>query len=261
MSYILDALRRLEQDKTRARKGVDPLRSFGEPARPVQGRTEKRRILWLSAGFLLLLVTALVVAYWLVHHSDSAPETRRVSEKPEAITTSGTGPRATGVFSPPGTPSPLPRNESAVESPDLSAVRSSSLYNGRGSSRPLSSRTSLTKSPLPDQERGTPPDSSHEDEKAYSSVHREKIPDSTTQARSSVSQSSVQRSTSGHKQSGLKVSAIVWSHDRDKRFAVVNLKTVYEGDLIGDLAVVEILEDGIVFEEEGETFEVMLGKR
>ena len=61
--------------------------------------------------------------------------------------------------------------------------------------------------------------------------------------------------------SDIKINAIAYSRDERSRFAVVNLKTVHEGDQVEGLAVVEIQENGIVFEEGGTKYRVLLGKR
>jgi hypothetical protein len=59
----------------------------------------------------------------------------------------------------------------------------------------------------------------------------------------------------------IKINAIAYSRDEDARFAVVNLKTVHVGDQVEGLAVVEIQENGIIFEEGGTKYKVLLGKR
>ncbi len=61
--------------------------------------------------------------------------------------------------------------------------------------------------------------------------------------------------------SEIKINAIAYSRDERSRFAVVNLKTVHEGDQVEGLAVVEIEENGIVFEEGGTKYRVSLGRR
>jgi hypothetical protein len=61
--------------------------------------------------------------------------------------------------------------------------------------------------------------------------------------------------------SDIKINAIAYSHDEGNRFAVVNLKTVHVGDQVEGLAVVEIQENGIIFEEGGTKYKVLLGKR
>ena len=61
--------------------------------------------------------------------------------------------------------------------------------------------------------------------------------------------------------SEIKINAIAYSRDERSRFAVVNLKTVHEGDRFEGLAVVEIQENGIVFEDGGAKYRVLLGKR
>ena len=59
----------------------------------------------------------------------------------------------------------------------------------------------------------------------------------------------------------IKINAIAYSRDRNNRFAVVNLKTIHEGDQVEGLSVVEIEENGIVFEQAGTKYRVSLGKR
>jgi hypothetical protein len=59
----------------------------------------------------------------------------------------------------------------------------------------------------------------------------------------------------------IKINAIAYSRERDSRFAVVNLKTIHEGDQVEGLSVIEIEENGIVFEQEGTKYRVTLGKR
>ena len=58
----------------------------------------------------------------------------------------------------------------------------------------------------------------------------------------------------------LKVDAIVWSPDPTSRFAMVNLKSVREGDVVNGAAVVEIAPDWIVFEYRGDQFEIVIKK-
>jgi len=57
-------------------------------------------------------------------------------------------------------------------------------------------------------------------------------------------------------ETGIRISAIVWSPNRDKRFAIVNMKTVHAGDPVDGNTVVDILEDAVVFEKEGTRFSV-----
>jgi len=61
--------------------------------------------------------------------------------------------------------------------------------------------------------------------------------------------------------SEIRINAIAYSGDARNRFAVVNLKTVHEGDQLEGLTLVEIQENGIVFEEGGTKYRVKLGKR
>jgi len=62
------------------------------------------------------------------------------------------------------------------------------------------------------------------------------------------------------RETGIRISAIVWSPKREKRFAIVNLKTVYAGDSVAESRVVEIREEEVVFERDGERFSVGMRK-
>lgn len=60
---------------------------------------------------------------------------------------------------------------------------------------------------------------------------------------------------------GIKISAIVWSREKKNRFAMINLKTVYEGDSYEGKGVLEIQQDGILFMEGNEQYKILLGGR
>ena len=58
----------------------------------------------------------------------------------------------------------------------------------------------------------------------------------------------------------LKISAIAWSNDTSKRFAIVNLRSVHEGDSIEGALVHEIHEDGIVFKWQGDDYKILMSR-
>ena len=60
---------------------------------------------------------------------------------------------------------------------------------------------------------------------------------------------------------GISIGAIAWSTESDKRFAVVNHKTVHEGDHVSGLEVAEIGKDGIIFRDGSETYKVLMKRR
>jgi hypothetical protein len=58
----------------------------------------------------------------------------------------------------------------------------------------------------------------------------------------------------------LRISAIAWSPDALKRFAIVNLKSVHPGDSIEGAMVSEIQSDGIVFKWQGSEYKILMSR-
>lgn len=56
---------------------------------------------------------------------------------------------------------------------------------------------------------------------------------------------------------GLKLQAIAWAYDPEKRLTVINGKIIHEGEYIDDAAVVQIDKNQIVFKKKGETWRQM----
>lgn len=257
MSYILDALKRLEQDKASARKSVDPMQSLGEHTGPVETRYGKKRLLWLGFGAFLMIVAAVALTYWFVRQPGSLP-TADFAKTPQTFQ-DGSEAESQAVVIPSAVDTSSPRPaESPAEQP---VGLPQGLSTSRESASPTSFRVPPKQFPQRDADMEPPRSSSPEIVNTYSPSERDAIPDIKKSVPSDKSRSAGQEGYARRKGDRLKVSAIVWSSDRDKRFAVVNLKTVHEGDLIGDLAVVEIMEDGIVFGDNGEEFMVRLGRR
>jgi cytoskeletal protein RodZ len=254
MSYILDALRRLEQDKERTRKGANPMEAVLIPDLEAGKPAGRMPLRWVGLGVILLAV-AVGATYWIT--------------------------RRTVVFS-----TPQVREE---PSPHLASTGPAEVRTARaGLSDPASSGTGTRLS----DERGAPPTPSYaetarqpivtaENGRASVSVDEETVsaPEETVSApEETVSAPEETVSAPGERASlsretfkdevilpwegeEIKINAIAWSPARDRRFALVNLKTVHEGDQLEGLTVVAIEEDGIVFEREGTKYRVSLGRR
>jgi len=263
MSTILDALRRVEQDKQIARKGDNPLQSILTTVElPGGARFDGKRFAWLGIASLLLIASAIGVTYWITSKTGPFPNSDTGGESsamvsplrlsPGAPTASslrgslspvsqeGAGRDGTGHVPVHAASSEMSQTADDFPSPNRSQAQTSMAHSG---GEPVGSREPF----------GALQDDSRVGEDGSRGPRVEEPMDSAEPA--------VVPETRQPSESGVKISAIVWSAQSDRRFAVVNLKTVHEGDRVGDLDVVEIQEDGILFEEGGKAFKVMLGRR
>ncbi len=263
MSTILDALRRLEQDKQIAKKGVNPLQSVltDEPA-VGEARSQRNLFAWSGAGFIVLILLAVAVTYWVAHRTEPFSPTDREGGRAPAILSSERLPSAS---------TELPAKVPAPVLPDISMEKQP----GKPSpAQPLSTEEErrFQVSPSPDRfQRGGDTNVSESESirsREPSWTRGEELrggrvvpSEPGAYEPQDITETAALPDPPRRSEPGIKISAIVWSSERKSRFAVVNLKTVHEGDRIGALGIVEIQEDGIVFEEDGETFKSMLGRR
>jgi hypothetical protein len=244
MSYILDALRRLEQDKERTRRGTNPVEAVLVPDLDGPPKEDRRRFWWLGMGVVLLAV-AIATTYWItrrtlvfstveveegasphlasLEHGDKRPAHTSIPE----MASSGNRPER---LAPPSPTTPPPERErEEVATPSIRETASRPIGPGSESQSPASAREDLLATP--------------EETMALS---RERFEDEDVLP------------WTGEE---IKINAIAWSRDSKQRFALVNLKTVHEGDQVGGLSVVEIEEDGVVFEQGGTKYRVTLSVR
>ena len=253
MSYILDALRRLEQDKELAKRGASPMEAVFVPDMEGVEEPERMRLWWVGAG-VVLLVTVIALTYWITRHS-LTPPTEHARE--------GTAPQLSSAqpgYDPP-TPASLPEkafspfqplpSDRQRTAPSPTRVTSSN-YGVPPSAPPLSKPAEVPDpSPPVRAEAGSQPVVSAGEDALAIRQERAAVPQE-------ASEDEVFEEWRG---SEIRINAIAYSREERNRFAVVNLKTVHEGDQVDGLAVVEIQENGIVFEEGGTKYRVSLGKR
>jgi len=290
MSYILDALRRLEQDKVRV--SANPIRTVLHGGGPHEGtRPGRKRIqplwLWLPAGFLVLLL-AVGITFWVARSTAPATQEGRpaasVLPQPadprgasgDALTVSG----KRGAAPLPGSPADGPFAERLVPRVSLPPA---SLPAGAATSLPAPETSGSASAPDPlvavpslqEPVRARPaPESIAGPRQPESRVIPAPAPvappplareqrggGSTPGSGSGSSSGSAPTARLSSGETGLRISAIVWSSSPGQRFAIVNLKTVHEGDFVDDEKVVEIREDEVVFEKAGRRFSVGVGKR
>ncbi len=232
MSYILDALRRLEQDKELAKRGASPMEAVLVPDIEGVETPERMRFWWVGAG-VVLLVAAIALTYWITRHT-LVPPVEHAQE--------GTSPQ----FS-----SARPEYEPPPPAPSPTRVTSSNP-GAPPSSPPLRkpAEVAVPAPPIPVEAVSQPVVPTGEDTLAG----RQDRAATSEEA----SEDEVFEEWRGSK---IKINAIAYSREERNRFAVVNLKTVHQGDRVEGLAVVEIQENGIVFEEGGTKYRVKLGTR
>jgi len=289
MSTILEALRRLEEERRKSRQGMDPFREVLEPsATPTRtGPSRKRQAAWVGA-VVLVLVAAFLLTYRLARREDRqvresvtsaapAEEAVRVpaiEQRPLASVQSPpsrdlAGGPAGSALQPLGDGPPKPATRETAGSPDRAdsfAVRLPETSSSPASTIVLSEESEpeadsdevgedTEEVPLegPDLEELVP---EAEQEMERELVGRE--PQGTPEA--SEDRPEPRRATA-EEERGIRISAVVWSPQPESRFAVVNLRTLREGDEISGRLVDEIQPDGVVFVEGGQRYKVLLGRR
>jgi Type II secretion system protein B len=255
MSYILDALRRLEQDKERARRGQNPMEAVLVPDLE-QAEKPGRRLFWWTGVAFVLIAVVFAAAYWI-------PRSAIVFSTPQVREETSSSPLQAHPLSESMAPTRLAAPESPFTRPP---PPDRERFAPPGSGSAPSGPTVTPDSPVQvaRQEIPAPPvpqtasQSIEAEEKrqapAYDSPDTlSRIMDTPREAR----ESEVIRDWQGEE---IKVNAIAWTQNAKSRFAVVNLKTVREGDEVQGLSVVRIEEDGVVFEQGGTKYRVSLGK-
>lgn len=275
MSTILDALRKLEEERKR-QQGADPIREALEPVAAPAGSSPARRGQAVRVGaVVLVLLAAVLVTYRLSTREDRPVATVTPSTPAVALRGPGGEPslspqpspqssapadRAVHSFPPPFYEAPRGQTaEDAAASPgrphssvvDLPETRSSP-----GRVVPLPEGTELgieAEAPVAATEEAAPQDAEEE-----APLVPEEIPFEEPDMEEVAPEP--RRATSQEEQ-GIRISAVVWSPEPQNRFAVVNLRTLREGEEISGRVVDEIQPDGVIFVEGGQRYKVLLGRR
>lgn len=288
MSTILDALRRLEEDRRKSLQGMDPLREALEPSvspkRP--GPSRRRQAAWAGA-VALVLVAAVFLTYRVARREDRQVREGVTSAAPakEARVPASEQRRVAGVQSPSGRdiavspagsalrpPRDLPHEPAARKtagSPDRADFLAVRLPEASSAPAPTVVFSEDTE-PEADLEG---PGENTEEEPLQGPNMEELVPEAEQemgqeavggepQGSSEVSDDRPEpRRATADEERGIRISAVVWSPEPENRFAVVNLRTLREGDEISGRVVDEIQPDGVVFVEAGQRYKVLLGRR
>ncbi len=253
MSYILDALRRLEQDKELAKRGASPMEAVLVP--DIQGVKEPDRMgLWWVFSGVVLLVTVVALTYWITRHALVPPTEHALEgvapQHPSAQSGYDPSPLAPSPELASSPFQPVPSGQERTDPQPTRVISSSPVAPPSLPPPPKPAEVAEAAPPIRAETASQPVVSAGEDALAS---RQERAPMSLEASEDEVIQE--------WRGSDIKINAIAYSRDERSRFAVVNLKTVHEGDRVEGLAVVEIQENGIVFEEGGTKYRVSLGKR
>jgi len=247
MSYILDALRRLEQDKERTRRGTNPVEAVLVPDLDGPETPDRRRFWWVGVGVVLLAV-AIGTTHWVTRRNLFFSTVRVQEEASQHLASAQRGDdRPARPSFPEGASSSFRPRPSGEEPADHSGNRSTPSPERERAEIPVPSGPETASQPIGPAEGSQLPTSGREDALA--------APKETVALSRESFQDEVILPWRGEE---IKINAIAWSRDRNQRFALVNLKTVHEGDQVQGLSVVEIEEDGVVFEQGGTKYRVRL---
>lgn len=226
MSYILDALKKIEQEKTRKSRTSGTINITGElfggeRSRPSEGRRLKT-VLLVSAAVLLTFG-----ATWFLLKGNGVRS--RVTSLSSATRPT---PDANIPIPVPAAPvQDLPAAQVPVAPPQAVVVPTPA---------PPAAQPGAAKSAIPDDEEGERPRSRRlVSPKAVSSQPHESA-----------------ALNPGSAPADIKVSGIAWQDERRARRAVVNGFLVREGAVVSGAKITEILQDRVRFSLSGTSFEV-----
>ncbi len=219
MSFILDALKKLEQEKAARRSGNVNISDEILRGNHRVSRTAKRTVpmsaIVVGLGFMLLILAVAVTLLWrqrgVVRETESAPVEVSAGNRTPI----------------PAESAPLPPTPRIQEAPPVRDVAPLAPRT-EPPPQPVAFRAPRTETPV----RTSPPPVGDRGGDSY------------------------QGGTSAG--SGLMVSGIAWQEQRSSRRAVVNGLLFSEGNMVGGAKIKEIMPNGVRFSSNGRTFEVSL---
>ena len=220
MSVILDALRKLDREKSSRRNGTAPIAV--EILRPDLSHPGKKIPLYIAAISLTAMAAA-AITYVMV----SAPGFLSKSSPPVPVSLSPSSQQAT--------PAPLSREPIRDAQDEVSRV-------------PPKTETPAGSKPT---------ETSSGEKKTDRNVISEEENVAPGNTKKAVEQTPTGSATTPP---SLKISAIVWYEDPSKRFAMINGTITTEGSLIEGVKVVEINPTGVRFLHNGQYFEIPISK-
>ncbi len=244
MSYILDALKKLESEKSKKSRSDGMVNIAGallrdEPRRASSGSG----IAWKVAAVVVSASLATFAATWFVLHADKKQERPK---SPPIMQTPPVARVAPPVASPPVAPvqppsAPVPSPE-APEAPEA----------------PAPATKPPTPSVLPPKPQAVVPSASVADDDVSVGKQVERPKKQKKQDVRSVAAERPEAQTLSPAPADIKVSGIAWQDERNARRAVVNGFLLHEGSVVSGARVTDILKDRVRFSSGDKNFEVPL---
>ena len=272
MSLILDALKKLDREKSSRRKGTANIAA--EILRP-DPRLPRKRILLYFSAFSLTAVAAAVITYGVVggygflwKSSPAAPVSPPASTQQVA-----SAPPQSGPLPKPSPPAPVnppapsqqvpsaPLKSDSLPKPSPSAPVNPPALGRQAPPAPPSrtpvpdAREEISRVPPKIQEsaESNPPATSPVEKKASRNVVSKEAEVAPGGAKKFPEPSSKESATTPPR---LKISGIVWHEEPSERRAVINGSFTKEGSVIEGVKVVEIFPTRVRFFHNGRTFEI-----
>lgn len=237
MSYILDALKKIEREKARKDRHSGMTNLSGELFSDDSSTNSRgSNVTRISAIIILVAMVTFGVTWYLLRGGDE----RKMP--PQQTSTLPTAPSSTPVPAPvaPSVAPPFPPQVSSpVPSPALPTALPSVTV------KPVQNQpAAVTEDPEEGENRG----------RRRSRIIR---PQETAPAASQIQQPGIDSQVTPAPVD-IKVSGIAWQEERRARRAVVNGYLLHEGSVIAGAKVTEILQDRVRFSQSGGKFEVSL---
>jgi general secretion pathway protein B len=257
MSIILDALKKLDREKSSRRTGTANIAL--EILRPDHARPQKIPVYWvaipLTAIVTIAITYAVIVQFGFLSKSSAPGPTKPPASGQQAAPAPMNSDAS--LKSPPPllvTP-PVPGQKAAPAPPSPEPVRDT---RGEPSRTPhqtqdLSGKKSATTFPAKKVEQEVIPEEEYDEDYNVPEIAKPPIrqtPRPAQQAPKELSTTPPQ----------LKLSAIVWYEESSKRFAMINGLIVNEGSVIEGVKVEEIYPDRVRFSHNGRQFEIAMVK-
>ena len=258
MSIILDALKKLDREKSSRRNGTADIAL--EILRPDQVRPRKR-IPFYFAAIPLTAIVAIAITYAIIVQfgflsTSSVPGPIKPSASSQQAAPAPV--KSDPLKSSPPLPAnpPVPSQQVAPTLPSNEPVRDTRDATGRVPSKiqDLSEKKSATAFPAKKKvEQEVIPEEEYEEDYNVPEIAKPPIRQTPRPAQ----QTPKELSTTPPQ---LKLSAIVWYEESSKRFAMINGLIVNEGSIIEGVKVEEIYPDRVRFSQNGRQFEIAMVK-
>jgi len=234
MSYILDALKKLESDKEKKNRTTGVVNISGELLRTSETRRSPRTAVWPRIVFVALIVVLLggSAAWWLQRSSGPKKKTGRLDTIASPVVPPTPAPVVTPPLQvqPPAAPMPTPQSQAATSAPPAAVT-------------PPAPTTTAGADTAGDDED----DASNRRRRARHGTRTERKP-----AEPAAQATLVAAPTE------IKVSGIAWQEERAARRAVINGYLMREGGVVAGATITEIKPDKVRFKGASGVFEIPL---